>query len=332
MLPCACPSFPCGVYSTVILLNVKLTCSKRSVASSSLTGFDGQRGDATLLDRDLRNSSAVLPALRCVSTALAIISLLRSAAINGVEALSTRLTIFRSRMLALPLAVPPPSEDCDPSPTTSARRSRGVLLVLRLALDGAGLGALDRQKDIGGPAACSRVSLWHVVIPYQRGAAQPKEGLFDSRQAFVAYPSLFCLTSYLKNRPASSEPSSAASSTIFEKFIETLSIGCSLLPEGCTLVMRMSFILMIRYSCWPFPALRETSVPSLMCSPVAHLVINTGDALSTACMMLTSLKLALPAPPPPPIPMVPVCVTPNDHDSISISPGCLSLSIPLDVP
>src|SRR5262245_55623148 len=142
--------------------------------------------------------------------------------------------------------------------------------------------------------------------------------------------------SYLKNNPASREPSSFCglySRTIFENAIETLSIGCSLLPEGCTLVTRMSFILMIRYSCCPFPAFREMSVPSLMCSPVAHFVISTGDALSTACMMLTSLKFALPAPPPPPILIVPVCDTPNDHESTSISPGCFrSFDSPLMSP
>ena len=42
-----------------------------------------------------------------------------------------------------------------------------------------------------------------------------------------------------------------------------------------------SFILMIRNSCWPLPALRTVMVASLMCSPVAHAFISTGDALST---------------------------------------------------
>src|SRR4051812_46444855 len=112
-----------------------------------------------------------------------------------------------------------------------------------------------------------------------------------------------------------------------------LSIGCSLLPDGCTLVIRMSFILMMRYSCWPLPALREIRVASLMCSPVAHFVISTGDALSTACMKLRSEKLAFPAPPPPPWLIVPVWDTPNDHDRMSISPVCFeSLDSPLMSP
>ena len=60
--------------------------------------------------------------------------------------------------------------------------------------------------------------------------------------------------------------------------------------------------------------MRAVIVASLMCSPVAHAFIRTGDALSTLCMKLKSLKLALPAPPPPPPAIVPVCDTPQDHD------------------
>jgi hypothetical protein len=79
--------------------------------------------------------------------------------------------------------------------------------------------------------------------------------------------------------------------------------------------------------------LRETRVASLKCSPVAHFVINTGDALSRACMKLRSLKFALPAPPPPPNDIVPVCESPQDHDSTSISPACLlSLDSPFTSP
>ena len=47
-----------------------------------------------------------------------------------------------------------------------------------------------------------------------------------------------------------------------------------------TPVMMTSFILMIRNSCWPLPALRTVMVASLMCSPVAHAFSRTGDALS----------------------------------------------------
>ena len=50
---------------------------------------------------------------------------------------------------------------------------------------------------------------------------------------------------------------------------------------GATLVTMMSFILMTRNSCWPLPALRTVMVASLMCSPVAHAFISTGDDLST---------------------------------------------------
>ena len=78
-------------------------------------------------------------------------------------------------------------------------------------------------------------------------------------------------------------------------------------PLGLTPVMITSFILMIRYSCWPLPALRTVIVASLMCSPVAHAFSRTGDALSTWWVKLKSLKLAFPSPPPPPWAIVPLC-------------------------
>ena len=56
--------------------------------------------------------------------------------------------------------------------------------------------------------------------------------------------------------------------------------GASPVTAGSTLVMMTSFILMIRNSCWPLPALRTVMVASLMCSPVAHAFNSTGDALS----------------------------------------------------
>ena len=67
-----------------------------------------------------------------------IISLLRSADISGVEALSTRLTIFSSRTIAWPFAaVPPPSAAFDSMPQDQLTTSISLAwaLILRLALD-----------------------------------------------------------------------------------------------------------------------------------------------------------------------------------------------------
>jgi hypothetical protein len=55
----------------------------------------------------VRNSSCDLPVFRSVSFAL-IASLVRSADINAVDALSTRLRIVSSRTVARPVAWPPP--------------------------------------------------------------------------------------------------------------------------------------------------------------------------------------------------------------------------------
>ena len=112
MPPWACPSLPCGVYSTVILLNAKLTYSTRSVLLGlRVAGLDGQIGDAALLDGDLEELELRLAGLAHASARPCVISsLLRSADISAVDALSTRLTIFSSRTIALPVAVvPPPS-------------------------------------------------------------------------------------------------------------------------------------------------------------------------------------------------------------------------------
>ncbi|MNC87077.1 hypothetical protein D3C83_27740 [compost metagenome] len=116
MAPRAWPSGPCGTYSTVILLNVKLTCS-------NISG-EPERSPASIVNPvtrpcsivTLRNSSCDLPALRCVSTALMMISFDLSADIKGVDALSTRLTILSSWVTALPLAEPPPrfGRACNP--------------------------------------------------------------------------------------------------------------------------------------------------------------------------------------------------------------------------
>src|SRR6478752_3176675 len=100
-----------------------------------------------------------------------------------------------------------------------------------------------------------------------------------------------------------------------------------------TLVTRTSVIVTTRYSCWPVPALRTVIVAVLMCTPVAHAFISSGEALSTWWVKLNSWKLALPAPPPPPWLAVPDWDTPHDHDRTSISSLCLtSLDSPLIVP
>src|SRR5688500_13222761 len=129
----------------------------------------------------------------------------------------------------------------------------------------------------------------------------------------------------MKCTPASRVPSAFCglySRSTCPKDTETLSIGCSELPDGCTLVMKTSFILTIRYSCCPLPALRDTSVASGKWSPIAQAFISTGDALSTACMKLRSLKFAWPAPLPPRR-GVPLLDTPHDQERTSISPTCL---------
>ena len=96
-----------------------------------------ERRDAALLDRDLEYSSWLLPALRSVSTAFWISSLVRSADINAVEALSIFLTTLSSRTLALPVAPPPPSDDfaCMPHDQLQDFDLALVDVVLRLALD-----------------------------------------------------------------------------------------------------------------------------------------------------------------------------------------------------
>ena len=141
--------------------------------------------------------------------------------------------------------------------------------------------------------------------------------------------------SYLKNTPASSEPSAFCglySRLTFAICRLTASVSPSALPVGWTLVIRMSFILMMRNSCWPLPAFRWVTVASLMCSPVAQAFMSNGDAESIRCMKLKSAKLALPAPPPGPV-TDPDCATPQDHESTSTSSLCLaSLDSPLMSP
>ena len=86
--------------------------------------------------------------------------------------------------------------------------------------------------------------------------------------------------------------------------------------------MMMSFILMTRNSCWPFPALRCVMVASGRWLPVAHACSSLGEALSIVWVKERSWKVALPAPPPPP--MVAAFATPQENDSTSISSLCLS--------
>ena len=102
-----------------------------------------------------RYSSWPLPAFRSVSTAFWIGSFVRSASINAVEALSTRLTILSSLMVAFPVAVPPPSVALACMPHDQLRTSISPLccVVLRLPLDQAVLGALDHQEHVAGAAA-----------------------------------------------------------------------------------------------------------------------------------------------------------------------------------
>ena len=91
--------------------------------------------------------------------------------------------------------------------------------------------------------------------------------------------------SYLKWMPASSDPSGFCG--LYSRFdlraLHRDGLGDLLAAAalGVTLVMMTSFILMIRNSCWPLPALRTVTVASLMCSPLAHAFNSTGEALST---------------------------------------------------
>ncbi len=52
------------------------------------------------------------------------------------------------------------------------------------------------------------------------------------------------------------------------------------LPEGCTEVMNTSFSVTFKKSFWPSPALREVIVTVGKCTPWAHFLASTGEALS----------------------------------------------------
>src|SRR4051812_49019386 len=82
----------------------------------------------------------------------------------------------------------------------------------------------------------------------------------------------------------------------------------------------MSFILITRKSCWPEPDLRQLSVASFRCLPLAHVVMSTGDALVVAMVKWKSCVCTFPAPAPPP--GVPTLLSPQLNDETSISPGC----------
>ena len=72
----------------------------------TVAGLDVEGDDAAILDGDLQVFERVLPVFRSVSIAFLIASLVRSADINAVDALSTRLVMRSSRMVALPVAQP----------------------------------------------------------------------------------------------------------------------------------------------------------------------------------------------------------------------------------
>src|SRR5258707_15398102 len=76
-------------------------------------------------------------------------------------------------------------------------------------------------------------------------------------------------------------------------------------------------------SCWSLPALRQTRVAFLMCSPSAQASISLGEALSTFLVMWKSCIATLPAPMPPPADAVPVWCSDQLNDSSWISPLCL---------
>src|SRR5262245_25281656 len=79
---------------------------------------------------------------------------------------------------------------------------------------------------------------------------------------------------------------------------------------------------MVRKSNCSLPALRQVSVASLTCSPVAHLVWRACDALLVAMVKWESCILSSPAPPPLPVPAVPAFDSPQLKDEISISFSC----------
>jgi hypothetical protein len=107
----------------LILLNENVTFSSRLEeldSSPASMSSDITRPSSILI---VKYSSGVLPDLRTVKTAVLIASFVRSAAISAVDALSTRLMIFSSRIVAFPVAPPPPSDafPCIPhdQPSTS---------------------------------------------------------------------------------------------------------------------------------------------------------------------------------------------------------------------
>src|SRR4051812_36794657 len=71
--------------------------------------------------------------------------------------------------------------------------------------------------------------------------------------------------------PASSEPSAFCGlysrSTLANTRLTDSDAGLPAGPPCTTPVMRTSFILTMRYSCWPLPALRWVMVASFRCSP-----------------------------------------------------------------
>src|SRR3954468_20366437 len=93
----------------MILLNEKLTLSTTSVpvgpSPASMLSAVTRPFSMVIL----RYSSGLLPALRTVSTAFVIISLVRSAAISAVDAESMVLTILSSQIDTRPVGVFPPA-------------------------------------------------------------------------------------------------------------------------------------------------------------------------------------------------------------------------------
>ena len=100
-----------------------------------------------------------VPVLRSVRIPSLITSFVRSAPIKAVDALSTFLTIRSSRMVALPVAEPPPIDDlpCMPHDQAKDLDLVLVLVVLRFAIDRAVLGAFDLEEHVAG---AGRASLW----------------------------------------------------------------------------------------------------------------------------------------------------------------------------
>src|SRR5499427_1116078 len=189
--PCGMPSPPCGVYSTAILLNEKLTRSRSvelPLSSPASTSSDMTRPSWMVI---LKYSTFDVPVLRSVRIPSLITSLVRSALINAVDALSTFLTIRSSRMVALPVAVPPPSADLPCMPHDQLRTSIAPLCV----------------------SSCASPAIWPCLAPLTLKNMSPAPGVFDelvpgaTSVVLYGYASFCAFKSYLKWMPASSEPS-----------------------------------------------------------------------------------------------------------------------------